>query len=101
MIEGPFTPDVVAEIVRHMNEDHEDDTLLMVRVLCDQPDAMSAVMTSVDADGADFVANVGGTEIPVRLDWGKRLTERKQVRQEVVRLYREATQAASAERWGF
>lgn len=93
MSDGPFTPDVVAAITRHMNEDHAEDTLLMVRVLGDQPSAESAAMTNVDADGADFVANVGGTEVPVRLDWGKRLTERKQVRQEVVRLYREAADA--------
>jgi putative heme iron utilization protein len=91
--EGPFTPDVVAAIVRHMNEEHAGDTLLMVRVLGDQPDAESAAMTGVDAHGADFVARVGGTEVPVRLAWRKRLTERKQVRQEVVRLYREAADA--------
>lgn len=93
MTEGPFTPDVVAAIVRHMNEDHADDTLLMVRMLGGQPDAQSAVMTGVDADGADFVANLGGTEAAVRLEWGKRLTERKQVREEVVRLYHLAANA--------
>lgn len=93
MSDGPFPPDVVAEIVRHMNEDHAEDTLLMVRVLGDRPDAESAAMTGVDADGADFVANVGGAEVPVRLDWGERLTERKQVREEVVRLYRRAAAA--------
>lgn len=93
MTDGPFTSDVVAAIVRHMNEDHADDTLLMVRVLGGLPDAERAAMTSVDALGADFVACVGGDEVPVRLEWGKRLTERKQVRQEVVRLYREAADA--------
>lgn len=93
MSDGPFTPDVVAEVVRHMNEDHTEDTLLMVRVLGDQPNAESAAMTGVDADGADFVANVAGSDVPVRLTWRERLTERKQVREEVVRLYREAADA--------
>lgn len=93
MSDGPFTPDVVAAITRHMNEDHAEDTLLMVRVLGDQPSAESAAMTGVDADGADFVANVSGSEVPVRLAWGRRLTERKQVREEVVRLYHEAANA--------
>lgn len=59
-------------------------------MLGDRPDTESATMTGVDADGADFVARVGEAEVPVRLAWGERLTERKQVRAEVVRLYNEA-----------
>ena len=87
---GPFTQDVVAAIIRHMNEDHADDTLLIVRALGNQPDADSATMTSVDAEGADFVGHVNGADVPVRLAWRERLTERQQVRREVVHLYREA-----------
>ena len=48
-------------------------------------------MSGMDADGIDFEATVagGGTQ-QVRLPWSTRLTERAQVRAEVVRMHDEA-----------
>ncbi|GAA2592289.1 DUF2470 domain-containing protein [Actinomadura fulvescens] len=86
----PFTADVVAQIMRHMNEDHAGDSRMIVQALGGRPDAESALMSGMDAEGIDFVAVVGGAEVPVRIAWSERLTERIQVRREVVRMSDEA-----------
>ncbi|MFC7330274.1 DUF2470 domain-containing protein [Marinactinospora rubrisoli] len=77
-------------ITRHMNEDHAADTLLICRALGGVPAATAARMTGLDATGGDFAATVAGTEVPVRIPWSAPLTERAQVRREVVRMYQEA-----------
>jgi putative heme iron utilization protein len=89
-----FGPDVVAAVCRHMNEDHPEDSLLIVRTLGEQPNATDAVMTGVDADGADFEATVDGRAERVRLPFSRTLTERRQIRLEVVGMYEEACAAA-------
>ncbi|GAA1582693.1 DUF2470 domain-containing protein [Actinomadura kijaniata] len=86
----PFTPDVVAQIARHMNEDHAGDCAMICRALGGVPDAASARMTGCDADGIEFAAVVDGREKAVRIPWSERLTERIQVRREVVRMSDEA-----------
>ncbi|MFI0355317.1 biliverdin-producing heme oxygenase [Actinomadura sp. 9N407] len=90
MTQGPFTEDVVGAIARHMNDDHADDSLLIVQMLGGLPEATSVVMTGMDADGVDFSAQVDDSPEPVRIPWSERLTERSQVRAEVVRMHGEA-----------
>ncbi|GII02973.1 DUF2470 domain-containing protein [Planobispora takensis] len=89
----PFTPDVVEAIKRHMNDDHADDALLIVKALGGQPEATAARTSGVDAEAIEFDATVEGREVAVRVPWGATLTERAQVRREVVRLYQEACAA--------
>jgi hypothetical protein len=89
----PFTPDVVEAIKRHMNDDHGDDALLICKSLGGQPEATGAKTTGVDTEAIEFVAVVGGEDVTVRVPWSTTLTERAQVRGEVVRLYREACAA--------
>ncbi|MDL4777002.1 MULTISPECIES: DUF2470 domain-containing protein [Thermomonosporaceae] len=86
----PFTEDVVRQIARHMNQDHAADCLLICRALGGRPEATAARMTGMDADGLDLAAAVEGGEAVVRVPWSGRLTERAQVRREVVRMYGEA-----------
>ncbi len=94
---GPFPPDVVAAVVRHMNDDHAEDCLLICRALGGRPDATAARMTGMDADGFDFRATVGGAQVPVRVPFAQRLTERRQVRLEAVRMYRQACELLGVE----
>ncbi|MFG3442451.1 DUF2470 domain-containing protein [Nonomuraea sp. NPDC047897] len=84
---GPFTADVVEAIKRHMNDDHGDDALVIVRGLGGRPDATRATTSGVDAEAIEFT--IDGGEL-VRVPWGETLTERPQVRMAVVRLYRES-----------
>jgi hypothetical protein len=93
----PFTDDVVAAIMSHMNDDHAADSLVIVRAFGDQPLATSVTMTGMDADGIDFDAVVGDDTVAVRIPWAEQLTERAQVRTEVVRLHGEACAALGIE----
>ncbi|MER7001463.1 DUF2470 domain-containing protein [Dactylosporangium sp. NPDC000555] len=85
-----FPPEVVAAVSRHMNDDHTDDALLICRTLGGRPAATRARTTGLDADGIEFAVTVDGAEVPVRIPFAARLTERAQIRQEVVRMYRDA-----------
>jgi hypothetical protein len=83
---NPFTDEAVTAIKRHMNDDHAEDALLIVRALGGRPDATAAVTTDVDGEAIYF--EVDGDE--VRVPWSTTLTERAQVRVEVVKLYEQA-----------
>ncbi|MDA0565366.1 DUF2470 domain-containing protein [Streptomonospora sp. S1-112] len=86
----PFTPEVVRAVTAHMNDDHPRETLIICRALGGHPDAASARMVGLDTEGGDYRAVVGGAEVAVRIPWSRPLTERAQVRAEVVRMYRES-----------
>ncbi len=88
-----FEPDVVDAILRHMNDDHAADALVMVRGLGGQPAALRAYTTSVDGDGIDFLVETDGGSAVVRLPWSRPITARHEIRAEVVRLHQEACAA--------
>jgi putative heme iron utilization protein len=92
-VTDPFPPEVVAQIARHMNGDHADDNVLIVRGLGGANGATAARMSGMDADGMDFQAAVDGIEVPIRIPFSARLTERRQVRAEAVRMYQQACAA--------
>ncbi|WP_417854184.1 DUF2470 domain-containing protein, partial [Actinoalloteichus caeruleus] len=50
----PFTADVVAAVVRHRNEDHAEDSLVIRRALGGAPDATRAVLVALDDTGLDL-----------------------------------------------
>lgn len=85
-----FPPEVVRAVTAHMNDDHAEETLLICQVLGGCPTATEARMTGVDQAGGDYVAAVDGVDTPVRIPWPSPVTERAQIRREVVRMYREA-----------
>ncbi|WP_019633875.1 DUF2470 domain-containing protein [Actinomadura atramentaria] len=87
---SPFTDDVVAAIARHMNDDHPADCLEIVRALGGADAAVSARMSGMDPGGIEFTAVVDGAEVPVRVPWAEPVTERPQVRREVVRMSQKA-----------
>lgn len=82
-----FTPDVVAAVLKHMNEDHAEDNLLIVRAF-GRPEATAATMTGLDEDGGDWRVSVDGFELDHRVPWpGGPISERPEIRREVVVLY--------------
>ena len=85
-----FSPDVVAAVLAHMNGDHTDDSLVIVRAN-GQPRATAAVMTGLDERSGLWEATVDGAAVAVRIDWSHIIEERKQIRQEIVKLYEAAT----------
>ncbi|HLU96984.1 MAG TPA: DUF2470 domain-containing protein [Thermobifida alba] len=90
MSANPFSPEVVAAVTGHMNADHPEDTLLIVRALGGRPEATAARMTGLDGTAGEYSATVAGREVAVRIPWSQPITERAQIRAEVVRLYRQA-----------
>src|SRR5262245_36161915 len=85
-----FGPDVVAAVMRHMNEDHAADSVLICRAQGGQPATTEARMSGMDAMAIEFVATVGGDEVVVRVPWAAPVTERAQIRAEVAQMYHDA-----------
>jgi hypothetical protein len=82
-----FDPQVVDAVLAHMNVDHTDDSLLIVRAFA-LPDATAATMTGLDEEAGVFSAVVTDGAREVRGPWpAGRITERAEIRREVVALY--------------
>lgn len=91
---SPFSPEVVAAIARHMNDDHAADNVTIVRGLAGVTSATAATMTTMTPEGIVFAVSDGSedtTEVVVA--WSEPITERAQVRAEVVRMHTEAAAA--------
>lgn len=88
-----FSPAVTAQVMRHMNDDHRDDSLLICRALGGRPAATSAVLSGLDAAGLVFTVQEPAGPAEVRIPWRGPVTERPQIRAEVVRMYAEARAA--------
>jgi len=93
----PFSPEVVAAISRHMNDDHAADNVVICRALGDQPEATAATMTGMSPAGIEFAATVRDDTVPVVVPWSEPISERAQVRAEVVRMFAEASAALGLE----
>jgi putative heme iron utilization protein len=87
---NPFPPEVVAQIMKHMNNDHAADSVLICRAFGGRPNATAAVMSGMDADGIEFEVTVDGATLPTRVPFSRKLTQRAEVRVEVTRLYHDA-----------
>jgi len=85
-----FDSDVVAAILRHMNGDHTDDNLLIARAFAAgaEPEITDAVMTGLDGDGGVWRITRAGADEELRVPWPSGpISERPEVRREVVALY--------------
>lgn len=82
-----FSPDITDAILRHMNGDHSDDNLLIARAFVD-PSAEHSVMTELDGDGGQWDVTVAGRTSSATVAWpAGPITERGEVRREIVALY--------------
>ena len=87
-----FDDTVLAGVLRHMNGDHDDDNLLIARAFCPEPDIIAATMIGFDGDaGAWRVSLAEGEDVIVRVPWPNGpISERHEVRREIVALYDES-----------
>lgn len=88
-----FDEATVSGVTAHMNADHADDTLLICRSLGGRPAATAATMVGLDGNGGDYLVTVGGDTEAIRIPWSRQLTERAEIRLEVVRMYEAACAA--------
>ena len=81
-----FSPDIVAAVLHHMNDDHLDDNLLIARAF-GSTEAESATMTTLDGDGGTWVYTAPDGDHEITVPWSESITERPQIRAEIVKLY--------------
>ena len=85
-----FDDAVVEAVLAHMNDDHTDDSLDVVRAW-GHPHADEAVMVDLDTAGGVWRGVVDGQDIEVRVPWpGGEIAERPEIRREVVAVHAEA-----------
>ncbi|RFA17453.1 hypothetical protein B7R22_00135 [Subtercola boreus] len=90
-----FEPDVVAAILSHMNNDHPDDNLVIVRAF-GAPDAERAAMVDLDTVGGTWTAWLVPEDetVQVVIPWpAGTIATRGEVRREIVALYDAASSA--------
>lgn len=79
--------DVLDAIVAHMNDEHRDDSLTIVRALGERPSATAATLTRLDPTGVVFdVSLADGRTDSVVVAWQTVPIERADVRHELVRM---------------
>jgi hypothetical protein len=82
-----FSPEVVAAVLHHMNHDHADDNVLLVRAFADR-EVKDATMHGLDELGGIWHYEVEGEQHELRIPWpGAPLRERADIRRDVVALY--------------
>ncbi len=85
-----FSAETVTAVLAHMNGDHTDDNLLIARAFGD-PDATAAVMTSLDHTGGTWTYetdnSAGGGSHELTVPWSTEISERPEIRREIVVLY--------------
>lgn len=92
-----YTDAVVNGVCNHMNSDHVEDNLLIVRSLGGRPDATDARMATIGPAGAVFSATTDSGDVEVTVAWSGVPAERADFRHEVVRMYHEACTALGVE----
>lgn len=91
---NPFSPDVIAAVLHHMNDDHRDDSVLIGRAFGGD-DVSVSVMTGFDADGGTWQISrssetdgAATTPEDLQVPWPSgSISERAEVRREIVALY--------------
>lgn len=91
-----FSTEIVDAVVAHMNDDHTEDSLVIVRAFA-EPRADRARMTGLDTDAGYWAVRVGDETLTVRVAWSQPVTERSQIRREVVILHRRACEVLGLE----
>ena len=99
-----FDPSIVAAVLHHMNDDHADDNLLIARAFGDRG-AVTARMVDVDGLAGHGVYSVAATsesttaaaETALRVEWSGPISERAEIRREIVMLYDRACAALGVE----
>lgn len=79
-------------VLGHMNNDHVDDNVLIARAFATGSDVVAAEMVTFDGDGGTWrVTTAAGNEDVIVIPWpGGSITQRHEVRREIVALYDEA-----------
>ncbi|QTV80546.1 DUF2470 domain-containing protein [Microbacterium sp. NIBRBAC000506063] len=82
-----FDPAIVTAVLHHMNDDHADDNMLIARAFASDA-VTAAVMTGFDGDAGVWEITRDDAAEELRVPWpGGPISERPEVRREIVALY--------------
>ena len=85
-----FEPDVIASICSYMNADAMRGNLTEIVKALSKDDAITdATLVAFDGDGFE-VAVIGGAEPTARFPWSRPITQRGEVREELLTLFERA-----------
>ena len=87
-----FDDDTLTGVLGHMNDDHSDDNLLIARAFSPEVDVVASEMVTFDGEAGQWhVTRADGGDDVIRVPWpGGQISERRDVRREIVALYDEA-----------
>ncbi len=81
-----FEESIVSAVLSHMNNDHPEDNLLIVQAF-GPADASAVVMTTLDHLGGTWTFSSDGASGELTLPWTAEISERAEIRREIVSLY--------------
>ena len=85
-----FESNVIDAVTGHMNGDHPEDNLLIARAF-GAADAATSKMVGLDAEAGVWLVTDASGERELRVEWpGGKISERPEIRREVVALYKAA-----------
>ncbi|MEA5468036.1 DUF2470 domain-containing protein [Spirulina sp. 06S082] len=87
-----LTPEVSDRICKHMNKDHSDAIVLYARVFGKTPEATSAQMLAIDAEGMNLTVQANGTDIPMRISFDHTLVDAKDAHHTLVNMIEQTKQ---------
>jgi len=84
-----FDDAVVTAVLSHMNDDHRDDNILIARAFSALPSVATSTMTDFDGEAGRWrLVDPEGAAHDLRVPWpGGPISERPEVRREIVALY--------------
>lgn len=88
-----FSDEIVERVIAHMNDDHMADSLLIAKAN-GFADAIAAKMTGLDENAGFWQVTSAAGEHQLRVAWpGGKISQRPEIRREVVALYEQAAAA--------
>ncbi len=91
-----FSADTVSAVLTHMNGDHPEDNLLIVRAF-GESEPISAKMVDLDENGGTWEYSTDSGEGELRVPWSGKISERGEIRREIVVLYERACELVGIE----
>jgi len=89
-----FPDDVAQAVLRHMNDDHAEDNLVIVRGN-GAAAATAAEMIDLDTEGGTWLVTEPDGERELIVEWPEPVVERADIRVQVVALYEAAKDVTS------
>ena len=89
-----FSTEISDRICTHMNDDHASALVLYAQAYGGKPDATSAQMLAIDADGMDLTAQVNGETVPVRVKFDRTLADAEDAHHTLIDMVKQARKVA-------